>query len=196
MKKKPKKLQTVPSAATPINREPELVDRNSDLPFNRCECIDVCNLIARLGNRRDLCCRRLLATTSPAHAVVRGCQNHLLAVRPGAEYCAGPQEKKVTVSYIRHPLESTMGMAVAGAGKIPVTVLTGFLGSGKTTLVNHILKGQHGKKICVIENEFGEIGIDDALVLRSEEVGVKPQSAVLSCCFLRAASVISLHMTD
>ena len=46
----------------------------------------------------------------------------------------------------------------ATAGKIPVTVLTGFLGSGKTTLLNNILNGSHGKKIAVIENEFGEIG--------------------------------------
>jgi hypothetical protein len=40
--------------------------------------------------------------------------------------------------------------------KIPVTVVTGFLGAGKTTLVNHILQGNHGKRIAVIENEFGE----------------------------------------
>ena len=44
--------------------------------------------------------------------------------------------------------------------KIPVTVLTGFLGSGKTTLLNRILTEQHGQRIAVIENEFGEIGID------------------------------------
>jgi G3E family GTPase len=50
--------------------------------------------------------------------------------------------------------------------RVPVTVLTGFLGSGKTTLLNRILGEQHGKRIAIIENEFGEIGIDDALVNR------------------------------
>ena len=39
--------------------------------------------------------------------------------------------------------------------RVPVTVVTGFLGSGKTTLINHILKGQHGQKVAVIVNEFG-----------------------------------------
>lgn len=45
---------------------------------------------------------------------------------------------------------------MAASMKIPVTVVTGFLGSGKTTLINRILTGQHGKKIAVIENEFGK----------------------------------------
>ena len=48
--------------------------------------------------------------------------------------------------------------------KVPVTVLTGFLGSGKTTLLNHILTANHGKKIAIIENEFGEVGVDNSLV--------------------------------
>ena len=49
--------------------------------------------------------------------------------------------------------------------KVPVTILTGFLGSGKTTLLNRILSEEHGKRIAVIENEYGEVGIDQALVI-------------------------------
>ena len=50
------------------------------------------------------------------------------------------------------------------SGKVPVTILTGFLGSGKTTLLNRILSESHGLRIAVIENEFGEIGIDQDMV--------------------------------
>ena len=53
--------------------------------------------------------------------------------------------------------------------QIPVTVLTGYLGSGKTTLLNRILSENHGKRYAVIVNEFGEIGIDNDLIVESDE---------------------------
>jgi G3E family GTPase len=68
--------------------------------------------------------------------------------------------------------------------KVPVTVLTGFLGSGKTTLLNYILTENHGKRIAVIENEFGEIGIDNDLVLRSDEEIFEMNNGCI-CCTVR-----------
>jgi|GEM_PF-6435698 len=52
---------------------------------------------------------------------------------------------------------------------IPVTIITGFLGAGKTTLLNRILTDEHGQKIAVIENEFGEESIDNDLLVQSED---------------------------
>jgi G3E family GTPase len=70
------------------------------------------------------------------------------------------------------------------AKKIPVTVLTGFLGSGKTTLLNRILTEQHGKRIAVIENEFGEVGVDHELVIGAQEEIFETANGCI-CCTVR-----------
>src|SRR6185369_8205036 len=68
--------------------------------------------------------------------------------------------------------------------RTPVTVLTGFLGAGKTTLLNHILTAQHGKRIAVIENEFGEVGVDQELVIGAEEEIFEMNNGCI-CCTVR-----------
>lgn len=68
--------------------------------------------------------------------------------------------------------------------KVPVTILTGFLGSGKTTLLNRILTEQHGKRIAVIENEFGEVGIDQGLVINADEEVFEMSNGCI-CCTVR-----------
>src|ERR1700747_299875 len=77
-----------------------------------------------------------------------------------------------------------MAQASTISGKVPVTVLTGFLGSGKTTLLNRILTENHGKRIAVIENEFGEIGIDQALVINADEEVFEMNNGCI-CCTVR-----------
>ncbi|HWM46147.1 MAG TPA: GTP-binding protein [Xanthobacteraceae bacterium] len=68
--------------------------------------------------------------------------------------------------------------------KIPVTVLTGYLGAGKTTLLNRILSEPHGKKFAVIVNEFGEIGIDNDLVVGADEEVFEMNNGCV-CCTVR-----------
>jgi G3E family GTPase len=78
------------------------------------------------------------------------------------------------------PLPTT----AASPEKIPVTVLTGYLGAGKTTLLNRILSEPHGKKYAVIVNEFGEIGIDNELVVNADEEVFEMNNGCI-CCTVR-----------
>jgi G3E family GTPase len=68
--------------------------------------------------------------------------------------------------------------------KIPVTVLTGYLGAGKTTLLNRILSENHGKKYAVIINEFGELGVDNDLVVGADEEVFEMNNGCI-CCTVR-----------
>src|SRR5882762_1949880 len=70
------------------------------------------------------------------------------------------------------------------ATQIPVTVLTGYLGSGKTTLLNRILTETHGKRFAVIVNEFGEVGIDNDLVVNADEEIFEMNNGCI-CCTVR-----------
>ncbi len=76
---------------------------------------------------------------------------------------------------------------------IPVTILTGFLGSGKTTLLKHILTEQHGKKIAVIENEFGEENIDNDILVQDSQEQIVQMSNGCVCCTIRGDLVEALN---
>jgi G3E family GTPase len=75
-------------------------------------------------------------------------------------------------------------MSETTSEKVPVTVLTGYLGAGKTTLLNRILSENHGKKYAVIVNEFGEIGIDNDLIIGADEEVFEMNNGCI-CCTVR-----------
>lgn len=120
------------------------------------------------------------------------------AKRAATEYeCAAtlaPEDEEIKAKRIK--LESPDGGMTKGKdNKVPCSILTGFLGSGKTTLLNHILEKNHGKRIAVIENEFGEVGIDDALVKggsMAEEENIVEMNNGCICCTVRGDLIAGL----
>src|SRR5437868_13601690 len=89
---------------------------------------------------------------------------------------AGGRDKKAGKTMTKQAGEQKM---------VPVTILTGFLGSGKTTLLYRILQEQHGHKIAVIENEFGEEGIDNDLLTQNTEEQIVEMNNGCVCCTVR-----------
>jgi len=77
------------------------------------------------------------------------------------------------------------------ANRIPVSIIAGFLGAGKTTLLNNILSEDHGKKIAVLVNEFGEIGIDHALIVASSDQVIELANGCI-CCSIRGDLVLAI----
>mmetsp|Transcript_12021 Transcript_12021/g.33987 ORF Transcript_12021/g.33987 Transcript_12021/m.33987 type:complete len:540 (+) Transcript_12021:96-1715(+) len=91
--------------------------------------------------------------------------------------------------------QPTDDQATTKGAKTPTTIITGFLGAGKTTLLNHILEENHGRKIAVIENEFGEVGIDDALLSTKSSVteeNIIEMNNGCICCTVRGDLIAGL----
>lgn len=86
-----------------------------------------------------------------------------------------------------------MSVARETSTRIPATVVTGFLGAGKTTLINHILHKKHGKAIAVIVNEFGEISIDGQLIVQDDQAELVEFNNGCLCCTVRGDLIETLQ---
>src|SRR3546814_3571959 len=91
--------------------------------------------------------------------------------------------------YARH----TMKAAIDPGKMVPVTILTGFLGAGKTTLLKRILTEFHGRRIAVIENEFGPESIDNDLLVQDSEEEIVELSNGCVCCTVRGDLMRTLN---
>eukprot|EP00746_Dinoflagellata_sp_MGD_P155173 gnl/MRDRNA2_/MRDRNA2_85234_c0_seq1.p1 gnl/MRDRNA2_/MRDRNA2_85234_c0~~gnl/MRDRNA2_/MRDRNA2_85234_c0_seq1.p1 ORF type:complete len:482 (-),score=137.19 gnl/MRDRNA2_/MRDRNA2_85234_c0_seq1:201-1574(-) len=119
--------------------------------------------------------------------------NKRAAVEYGCASTLAPDNAEIKAK--RQKTEKADILGKDSDSKVAVSILTGFLGSGKTTLLNYILEQNHGKRIAVIENEFGEVGIDDSLVkggsMASEENIVEMNNGCI-CCTVRGDLIAGL----
>src|SRR5262245_32932734 len=102
-------------------------------------------------------------------------------------YCKPRGKPPVTTCWPPALLQSTIGSEMTGnnpSKKASVIILTGFLGAGKTTLLNRILTAEHGRRIAVIVNEYGEVGIDHHLLISSDQQVVQMNNGCI-CCTVR-----------
>jgi len=123
------------------------------------------------------------------------CVPYQVELVDGRKIYAPVDEERVIKAIGEGDLDESEGFVeLSEAEKMQVTVVTGFLGAGKTTLVNYILREQHGKRICVIENEFGAVSIDEQLV--KENVSVAEEIISMdngcACCTVRGDLVKAL----